>query len=423
MIKNLLTPALCFGSLLLVSSVSHAIIKGPEITLKNAIDDTQLTDVYETTGVAEQIWDKLTNEFVNYYEKGQYSRATATAKAAYDLANSAFGPNHINTADSMLKLGIIYETLGDLQAAKDYMVRAKAILVDQLGANHEDVAVVLTNLANVYFEENEVELSEKFHLQALEIRTAALGPRDVSVAQSQYNLAVLYDDILDYEKAVTFYENAINIWNGTLGPAHPYVANALNNLANVYMAMDKMEIAEELHNHSLAVRKIVYGNIHAEVARSLINLGALHVKQSSYDKAKPYYKEAVHVAEKLFGPTHPQVAMLLYSLANIYHIQGRMDRNQEEELAVKKVNFNESNKPADSVDNINSKIENLHQSSEQYFAQALPLYERALKILDNTIGTDHPAMSAMISELALLYKSIGRTYEAEKMQARLNKTH
>ena len=422
MIKKAFTPALCFCSLLLVTSVSHAFIKSSGSEREKVYENSTLNDVYETTGVAEQIWDRLTTEFVNYYEKGRYTNATATAKAAYDLSMSAFGPNHINTADSMLKLGIVYETLGDLKSAKDYMLRAKTILEDKLGPNHEDVAVVLTNLANVYFEENEVEMSEKYHLRALQIRKDSMGERDVAVAQSQYNLAVLYDDILDYEKAVKYYESAINIWNSTLGAAHPYVANALNNLANVYMAMDKMDLAEELHNHSLAIRKILYGNVHAEVARSLINLGALHVKQNNYDKAKPYYKEAVSVAEKLFGPTHPQVAMLLYSLANIYHIQGRMDRNQEEELAVKKVNFNPAQTGKfNTVDQLNSKISNLHKSSETYFAQALPLYERALKILDNTIGTDHPAMSAMISELALLYKSIGRNFDAEQMQARIHK--
>jgi len=416
--KKLLVTALCLGSMSLVFGNAQAYLKPSDDGLQ-AIKIQQDDAINETTAIAEQIWDKLTAEFIDHYEEGRYARAAATARSAYELAESTFGANHINTADSMLKLGIVAETLGDLKTAKNQMQSALTILETQLGPTHEDVAVVLTNLANVYFEENEPKLSEQFHLRALTIRRQSFGEADSAVAQSLYNLAVLYDDLLEYEKAIENYEKSIQIWNVTIGPSHPYVANALNNLANVYLAKGEMKVAEELHNHSLAIRKMIYGNIHPEVARSLINLGALYVKQDNYEKAKPVYSEAVVVAEKLFGPSHPQVAMLLYSLANIYHIQGRMDRNEEQELSIKKVGYTETN--TNQLDTkLNSQINNLHQSSQDYFAKALPLYERALEILDNTIGSNHPAMTAMLTELALLYKSVGKTNKAEQMQVRLN---
>lgn len=419
--KKLLVTALCLGSMSLVFGNAHAYLKPADDGLR-AIEMQQDEGINETTAIAEQIWDKLTSEFIEQFEEGRYARAATTARSAYELAESTFGPNHINTADSMLKMGIVAETLGDLKTAKQQMQNALTILETQLGTTHEDVAVVLTNLANVYFEENEPQLSEHYHQRALTIRRQANGEADSSVAQSLYNLAVLYDDLLEYEKAIANYEQAIRIWNVTLGPSHPYVANALNNLANVYMAEGKMEIAEELHNHSLAIRKLIYGRVHTEVVRSLINLGALHVKQNNYEKAKPVYTEAVSVAEKLFGPSHPQVAMLLYSLANIYHIQGRMDRNEEEELSTQKVSFTQSTNN-NQLAELNSQIKDLHQSSQAYFAKALPLYERALAILDNTIGNNHPAMTAMLTELALLYKSVGKASKAEQLQVRLNKTH
>jgi len=426
MCRKLLVTALYLGSISLGSmSVfvgnAHAYVKATENGLRS-ITSQQNEAINETTAIAEQIWDNLTVEFVNHFEEGRYARAAVTARTAYELAESSFGPNHINTADSMLKLGIVAETLGDLPTAKQQMLKALTILENQLSPTHVDVAVVLTNLANVYFEGNEPKVSEQYHLRALNIRRQANGDTDASVAQSLYNLAVLYDDLLEYKKAIENYQTAIEIWEQTIGPAHPYVANALNNLANVYLASGKMDVAEGLHYRSLAIRKQIYGNVHAEVARSLINLGALYVKQNNYEKAKPAYAEAVNVAEKLFGPSHPQVAMLLYSLANIYHIQGRMDRNEEEELAIQKVSYDDSQGKADTVE-LNSQISDLHKSSQAYFSKALPLYERALEILDSTIGGSHPAMTAMLTELALLYKSVGRTSEAELMQVRLNKTH
>jgi len=417
-------------SLLSLYSTSHAFIKTHD-TAHSIQQESHSGQIQETTAIAEKIWERLTIGFVKHYENGDYTQARKAARSAFQLAENTFGTNHINTADSLLKLGIVAETLGDMVNAKRQMRNALLILEDQLGAHHEDVAVVLTNLANVYFEESNTELSEKYHTEALHIRLSALGEGDPAVAQSMYNLAVLYDDTLQYDKAIANYEQAISIWYKTLGETHPYVANALNNLANVYLATDKLSISEELHKQSLSIRKIIYGNVHPEVARSLINLGALYVKQSAYEKAKPIYKTAVSVAEKLFGPSHPQVAMLLYSLANIYHIQGRIDRHSEEKLTVKKTGFLKkvatktlnTNTQTVSEDALNHKISHLHHSSQAYFAQALPLYERALKILDTAINANHPAMTAMVTELTLLYKSIGKPTKAAQLQVRLKKTH
>ena len=72
----------------------------------HSISIQQDSALHETTALAEKIWDKLPAEFVEQYEEGRYARAAATARSAYELAASTFGPNHINTADSMLKLGI-----------------------------------------------------------------------------------------------------------------------------------------------------------------------------------------------------------------------------------------------------------------------------------------------------------------------------
>ena len=361
----------------------------------------RLQDLYETNALAEDIWNRLTSEFVSHYESGALTEAAAVAQTAYDLAEKSFGPNHVNTADSLLKLGIINESLGNFSAAKENMIGSLAILEEELGPNHEDLAVVYTNLANLYFEQNLTEKSEAHHKLALKIRRYTLGDNDSATAQSLYNLAVLYDDIEAYDKAQPHYEQALKIWYSNFGPNHPYVANALNNLANLYSALGDTKSAVKMHEHSLKIRREIYGDQHAEVARSLINLGKLYVKASEYEKAKPVYIEAVKVAEHIFGPNHPQVAMLLYSLANIYHIQGRMDSQQAGAQKTSSTMVKDNNQ-------------------EAYFKKAMPLYERALTILNGTIGVEHPAVVAMINEMTMLYKSIGNQARINKLLAALS---
>lgn len=410
--------SLISGLLLIVSTNSNAYVN----QVSNApISTDRLVEFYETTVVADDIWNNLTNSFVDQYEAGRYAQAAVAAHTAYNLAENTWGPEDINTADSMLKLGIINETLGDLEQAKEYMLGSLVILETQLDPNHEDVAVVLTNLANVHFEEKQVEKAELFHKRALEIRKKKFGDNHPTVAQSVYNLAVLYDELAEYDNAERLYIEALSIWNYAFGTDHPYIANALNNLANVYMLTGNLTKAIELHEDSLAARRAIYGNHHPEVARSLINLGSVYIKTQSYENAKPMYQEAITLAENLFGQEHPQVAMLLYSLANIYHIQGRIEATpqiQKDDIKI--------NEGSDVIGNLmtvaNTGVVSVtaKNNAKAFYKKAVPLYERALSILDNSMGSNHPAVSAMLNELVILYRSIGKENKAEQMLARLS---
>ncbi len=407
------------ASLMLIISASSSASINPVSNAPIAYDHLQ--QFYETTEVADGIWNHLTNNFVDQYEASQYAKAAATAQTAYKLAENIWGPDDINTADSLLKLGIINETLGNLTQAKEHMLGSLVILETQLNPYHEDVAVVLTNLANVYFEEKQPDKAEEFHKRALEIRLKVFGDKHPVVAQSIYNLAVLYDELTEYDKAKDLYTKALGIWNYAYGTNHPYIANALNNLANVYMLTGDMSTAIELHQDSLSARRAIYGNEHPEVARSLINLGAVYVKNQNYDKAKPLYQEAISLAENLFGQYHPQVAMLLYNLANIYHIQGRIEANiKKQDRMLKSTQHANLKGDLMTVENTEAVALAANIKAKSYFKKAVPLYERALTILDKSIGSNHPAVSAMLNELVILYRSIGKENKAEKMLARLS---
>ncbi|MCK4586196.1 MAG: hypothetical protein KAU29_02580, partial [Gammaproteobacteria bacterium] len=53
--------------------------------------------------------------------------------------------------------------------------------------------------------------------------------------------------------------------------------------------------------------------------------------------------------------------------------------------------------------------------------QALPLYERAAEILDTDhISENQPALQVVLSELAILYKSIGEKDKATATESRIH---
>ncbi len=49
------------------------------------------------------------------------------------------------------------------------------------------------------------------------------------------------------------------------------------------------------------------------------------------------------------------------------------------------------------------------------YAEVEPLYERALKIRENTLGIDHPDVAVILENMAEFYIDIGKKDDAERM--------
>jgi tetratricopeptide (TPR) repeat protein len=370
-----------------------------------------LDSLHETTEIAETVWADLSTRFVQLYEQANYQAAYDVAYRAHQIAEQNFGTNNISTADSLLKLGIVSQNLGEVDAAEDYMLSSLAILGDQLSPDHPDLAVVLTNLGNIYFESGRLKKSEQFHRKALVIRKNAFGLSDPSIAQSTYNLAVLYEHDHEYGKASRFYSQAISLWTQTLGPDHPYVGTALSNLTNTYTAQLKYAEAAVIQHRTVAYNKSVFGTKHQEVASSLIDLGALYLEQGQFHPAANAYEEALNIAEHVLSSSDPQLAVLMYTLANAYHVQARV------------VMPDDTSAIANTATTSEIAATDGEHKTDSLFAQALPLYEKAAKILDTEQNKNQPVLKIVLSELVLLYKEIGDMDKANATESRLSLSH
>lgn len=402
---------------LLSSNVSHASVnKLPNFS--NQLQ-TSIQSFHETTELAETVWTDLTSNFITLYEQGDFQNALLVAQRSHTIAETNFGLNDVNTADALLKLGIIQQTLGRLNEAEDHLLGSLVILEDQLSPDHPDIAVIMTNLGNVYYELERLNDSEKYHRQALTIRENAFGDSDPSVAQSNYNLAVLFESKRDYERAANFYRTAIDTWTVSLGPTHPYIGNALNNLSNVYNLQGKYKLAAAVLQRMVAFKKSVFGAQHEEVAQSLISLGSNYLEQGKYNFAGNAYEEALDIALHILGSSDPQLALLMYTLANIYHTQARVE---EQKLTTEQASSNNRVQFDNEAVALQSDTDTNTIKTESLFKQAIPLYQKAAEILEKEDTGSQQALDVVLSELSLLYKEMGNNDMAVATESRIT-TH
>jgi tetratricopeptide (TPR) repeat protein len=197
------------------------------------------------------------------------------------------------------------------------------------------------------------------------------------------------------------------LWEKNLGPSHPNVAMALGNLANIYAAEGKDGTAEELHLRALNIREASFGPSSLVVAESLFNLGTICTKQGKYSEAEPFFREALNIMEQHLNPNDPQIALALYGLANIYHIKAKNESsyNQVLEDRIGKMNQDNSLVPLEKSKNdiYHAQLAFRKEYIAGLYAKAEPLYQRAIKLLEQAYGIQYPSLKIMKDELAMIH--------------------
>ncbi len=97
-------------------------------------------------------------------------------------------------------------------------------------------------------------------------------------------------------------------------------------------------------------------------------------QQGNYAEAEKQWLAALQEAEN-FGPEDPRLATSLFALGSLYHAQGK-------------------------------------------YAEAEPLYQRSLAILEKALGPEHPNVANGLENYAGLLRQTGREDEAAEMEAR-----
>lgn len=147
-----------------------------------------------------------------------------------------------------------------------------------------------------------------------------------------------------------------------------------------------------------------------------IRAGLAAQQQGNYGEAVKQIKAALEAA-KAFGPDNPRLATTLNNLAVLYDEQGRYAEAEplyKRALAiVEKALGPEHPNIATNLNNLVS----LYLFQGKY-AEAEPLVKRSLAITEKALGPEHPDVATGLENYAALLRKIGRTAEADSLDAR-----
>ncbi len=341
------------------------------------------------------------------------SEARLLFERALELAVRAYGPD-------AARVGVLHHNLGnllretDVDGAEKHFREALRIFELVRGPDSRDVADVLDGLASCAVGQLRYTEAEELYLRSLLILQQTDGPRASRSAGVHSNLGNLYNETGDYERARVHLLQALSIQEEALGSQHPRLVGTLVNLA---IAESQLGIScDTRYERAIALADETLGPDHLTAAVVRANY-AVSLSETDFARARRLHEQALAVLTKKLGPLHPRVLWILGGLgAGALRVGdlGTAERYLEQAI----VDFEKSPdaRPLDLADALQSLAK--CRAEVDRIAEARALHERALEVVEEGPGPDHPAVAGSLTRYGDFLRRYGTLGEAESAHLR-----
>jgi len=325
---------------------------------------------------------------------------------------SRFEEQPLARARFQLAIGQLYWQLGSFPAAEQQLVAAIATLEKDPSGETLELATRRGTLANVLADQGQWQQASELFERAIAF-TAKVAPQSPELASLLGDFGALRWRQGDLEAAAPMLERALAIDEKVFGSNAPELAERRNNLAILTWQLGDLPRAQQLFERALASKEKLGGADHPDVVALLNNLGILLRDQGEAREAEALHRRALDIGTKVLGPKHPDLASVWFSLGRALAVLGRRTEAIgafEQALAIHSAargdSFFENGRAM-------VQIGDLQRQNGDLVAAAASL-EKARRVLDQSVGQDHPAMKECSEALARLTKDLATHQEKGK---------
>ena len=199
-----------------------------------------------------------------YQEAGLDAEAERLFGDAVAIAESTLGENDLGVASALSCLGTRLVARGATDDAEPLLSRALDISERHLGAEHPDLNGLLNVLSRLYLKQGAFARAEPL-LERLLVMKRVKGEDHPEVATVLASLALVRQGLGDHEGAEQLGRRVLHIREKTLAPNHYAIASALELLADECAARGKIDEAGRLYQRALSIREQTLGVSHASL--------------------------------------------------------------------------------------------------------------------------------------------------------------
>lgn len=317
------------------------------------------------------------------YMKGDYEAARQSLRAAWDLAQQ-LPPEDPIRYDVLKRLSTVRSTVGEFADADNFLQLAISWREQTLGP--DDPKIPDDVLISVGYARGQKDFARalaimgrvmRLHMQA-NVKTGATredARNSVTIADDFSRIAQIQMEMSKPDEAAISLQMAIDIRTRLGGPLEPSLIYDLDRLGTIQITKRAYSDAEATYRHALIIRETLFGKVHADLIATVDGLAYALFGQGKFDDAEPMYQRLLDLwLASTKDPVHPMVAIAYEKIAVFYAKQKKWDQAREAESKANAI------RAAILGDGLSG--EATQRLEEGKMAEAVPIYQRALKVLD-----------------------------------------
>jgi tetratricopeptide (TPR) repeat protein len=343
---------------------------------KDGLDQAvAVVDAARELGYQPLLAEALTSRGHSETRNGKDEAAFATLFAAAAAAEQGRYDHQLAAAMSELTF-LASERLSRLEDAQAYHALARAALIRagsdpnlETRLDQDDVAL-LNGLARydeaLTVERRILEHSKEFGLDA---------------GMSLSNLGETYRRMGNFEQAIIYLRKAIAAYENSYGPNHPVIGLVWNNLGAALNEKHDWVQAELAYRRALAIDEAALGPDHPAVAMTLSNLAGVLGDMGQFKQALVMLERSQSIQDKTVGRDSLAASVTEEAFSEILLKLGRLDAALAHALHALAICEHAYDAGHPDVADVLILVGRIRLARNEA-AQALPLLERAIGILD-----------------------------------------
>ncbi len=398
---------------------------------------------------AQQEVSQQRAEMEAFVSSGNYTAALKKALEIKKVTEKQFGSAHVEHAQSVLDVAVVYYYLFDCSNSERNIEAAKNIYAKAAGTQSYQYANALQNQSYIFLNCNNAQKAEDATSQAIKIiqenvpdsilllatlysdlgyvqtmlgkipdakknydKSYSLMNRHGFIHGEAYafllnNIASFYHDLSDYTAAKKYYDESLVMHKKVFGADAPEYATVLNNEGILDLDFGYYEEGAQLIFKAAAIYKNTKGEKSLEYARSMNDIGNVYDKESDYKNATYYYLKALQLKKELgvegnvtYWNTLNNLALLYARLGNYSTATTTMQGQLE---LIKR--YGGQTQPE--YGNYLNSMGAIYEQSSDY-TNATVYFNQALQFYKTYYGTSDPNYSRVLNNLGLLAVKQGK---------------
>ncbi|MBI3949256.1 MAG: serine/threonine protein kinase [Acidobacteria bacterium] len=392
--------------------------KGREIKVVEVVDEAARRMEKDLADQPEVLAEAQRTIGTTYMSLGMYEPAELHIRAAADMHRQLFGEEHAETARSLVYLGQVLRSKGDLAGSESLYRRALAVQRKVLPKPHADLVETLYFLGEVLNQKPDATAAEPFLREALEHSRQLFGNEHEMVAKTLMSLGMARQFQADLDEAESLFQESVWVFRKLPGRRPYEMGNALILLGDQYMAKGDFAAAEPLLREGVDFFGDYFGESHPIYAGALTYLGRLYNRKGDYMRAEPLARTAL----KIHRQTTPEGSLLLVRALSILGtsltMTGRAAEGESYLCEAIGIQRNALSEYSWAIACTESDLAEC-LTVQQRYTEAESLLSQCYPGIKSGLGESHHRTKEALQRLVTLYEKWGKPDQAAKYRALL----